>query len=243
MRFADPLRQGSLVRRYKRFLADVELPGEGTVTAHCANPGSMTGLTAPGAEVWLSPARNPARKLRWTLELVRVGDALVGVNTSLANPVAAEGIAAGVVPALTGYASMRREVRYGQGSRIDLLLEDGDRPPCHVEVKSVTLKRDSAIPGLAEFPDSVTARGAKHLDELARVVAGGGRAAMLYVAQRGDCDRVAVAADIDPAYALASTEARRAGVEILCHTCNISTEAIVLSTAVTLQGGKPGIAA
>lgn len=243
MRFPDPLQEGVLVRRYKRFLADVELPGEGLVTAHCANPGSMTGLTAPGAEVWLSPARNPSRKLSWTLELVRVGKALVGVNTGLANPVAAEAIAAGVVPGLAGYGSMRREVRYGEGSRIDLLLEDDDRPPCHVEVKSVTLKRDQAIPGLAEFPDSVTARGAKHLGELSRLVAAGGRAVMLYVVQRGDCDRFSLAADIDPAYARASDEARRAGLEIFCHSCNISTEAIVLSTAVNIPDGTPAIGA
>ena len=163
MRFPDPLIPGRLVRRYKRFLADVELADGETVTAHCANPGAMLGLTEPGSEVWLSPARNPARKFRHTWELIRADGTLVGINTAHPNAVAAEAIRDGRVPALAGYAQLRREVRYGRNSRIDILLEGGDRPPAHVEVKNVHLRRAE---GLAEFPDSITKRGAKHLVEL-----------------------------------------------------------------------------
>lgn len=240
MRFPDPLLRGRLIRRYKRFLADVELADGGPVTAHCPNPGSMMGLDAPGAEVWLSPARNPARKLRYTLELVHLDDGtgrgLVGVNTGHPNALAAEAVAAGRIPELAGYREIRREVRYGAGSRVDLLLESPDRPPCYVEVKSVTLKRDREIPGLAEFPDAVTARGTKHLRELAAVAADGARAVMLFLAQRGDCRRFAIAADIDPAYDAAFASARAAGVEALCYACQLSPEAVELGQPLPLDG-------
>lgn len=240
MLFPDPLRRGRLVRRYKRFLADVEWidavgDEEPAVTAHCANPGSMMGLADPGCEVWLSPARNPDRKLRWTLELVRAPStgALVGVNTSLPNRLVEEALDAGIVAELDGYARRRREVRYGDRSRVDFLLEDDARPPCYVEVKSVTLARPELSPGsagpAAEFPDAVTARGAKHLGELARVVASGGRAVLLYVVQRGDCDHVRVAGDIDPAYAAALSAARAAGVECLAYRCGIDIGGIAIS--------------
>jgi len=232
MDFPDPLLRGRLSRRYKRFLADVVLEDGTAVTAHCPNPGAMLGLATPGAEVWLSPARNPARKLAYTLEMVRVvgnGEhGLVGVNTGRANAVALEGIADGRVPELAGYEAIRREVAYGGNSRIDLLLESADRPPCYVEIKSVTLKRDAAIPGTAEFPDSVTARGTKHLEALGAMVAEGARAVMLFLVQRGDCARFAVAGDIDPTYAGALDYARAAGVETLCYACTLSADGVTL---------------
>ncbi len=165
MDFPTPLRRATLLRRYKRFLSDHRLADGGTVTAHCANPGAMTGLIEPGLDTWLSPAANPARKVAHSWELVRIGDGLVGVNTSLPNRLAEEAIARGVIPALAGYETIRREVPYGARSRIDLLLEARDRPACYVEVKNVHLKRGA----LAAFPDSVTARGTKHLHELAVV--------------------------------------------------------------------------
>lgn len=233
MNFPDPLIRGRLIRRYKRFLADVTLETGDTVTAHCANPGSMMGLAEPDSEVWLSPSRNPTRKLAYSWELVRAGGGLVGVNTARPNALVEEALAAGRVAELAGYGRTRREVPYGANSRIDLLLEDDARPPCYVEVKSVTLCRGG---GLAEFPDAVTARGAKHLGELATVAATGARAVLLYLAQRDDCTRFAVAADIDPAYARAAAAARSAGVEILCYACAVSPAGIALTAPLPFAG-------
>jgi sugar fermentation stimulation protein A len=166
MIFPDPLVRGTLLRRYKRFLADVDLETGETVTAHCANSGSMLSVDAPGSEVWLSPARNPDRKLKYTWELIRIGETLVGINTGHPNAIVAEAVAAGEIPELNGYTSARREVKYGRNSRIDLLLEGPGRPRCFVEVKNVTLKRESGPDYPVEFPDAVTARGTKHLLEL-----------------------------------------------------------------------------
>jgi sugar fermentation stimulation protein A len=232
MQFPDPLLRGTLVKRYKRFLADVTLddaapdsgPG-GLITAHCANPGSMLGLNAPGSEVWLSPARNPERKLRYSWELVRVDGGLVGINTAHPNKLVEEAIDAGVIGELGGYDTVRREVRYGENSRIDLLLHGAGRPDCYVEVKNVTLKRDRAGK-TAEFPDSVTKRGAKHLVELSGMVAAGHRAVMVYVIQREDCSHFSLAGDIDPAYGAAFAAARAAGVEAIAYACNISVDGI-----------------
>lgn len=240
MEFPDPLIPARLVRRYKRFLADVEIErNDGridTVTAHCPNPGAMTGLAEPGAEVFLSPARNPARKLRFTWELTRVGDHLVGINTGHPNALATEAIAAGRIAELAGYDGMRREVKYGINSRIDILLESEDKPSCYVEIKNVHLKRDSDPDrGLAEFPDSVTARGAKHLRELANVAGTGGRAVMLYVVQRADCDRFSLAADIDPTYAEAFSDARHRGVEAICYACDVAREGIGISRPLPIE--------
>ena len=236
MRFPDPLIRGTLIKRYKRFLADVELSDSTAVTAHCPNPGAMLGLDAPGSEVWLSPARNPARKLRYTFELIRVGGGLVGINTGHPNALVAEAVAEGRIAELTGYDTIRREVKYGKNSRIDLLLEGPGRPTCYVEVKNVHLKRDSApAGGLAEFPDSVTARGLKHLAELSDMVAAGHRAVMAYVVQREDCGSFALAGDIDPAYAAGFRAAREAGVEAVCYSCKLSVESIELSWPLPIE--------
>jgi sugar fermentation stimulation protein A len=222
MRFPDPLLPGTLIKRYKRFLADVRLESGAEITAHCANPGSMMGLAEPGSEVWLSPARNPARKLRYSWELVRIGDGLVGVNTALPNRIVEDAVNAQTIPELAGYAPARREVKYGRNSRIDLLLAADGRPDCYVEIKCVNLKRH----GPAEFPDAVTARGTKHLVEMSDMVAAGARAVMVYLVQREDCDEFRLAADIDPTYAAAFDDARAAGVEAVCYACRLSTEEI-----------------
>ena len=225
MQFPDPLIRGRLLRRYKRFLSDIELDSGEVVTAHCANPGAMLGLMDPGAPVWLSPSRNPKRKLKYSWELVRVDGHLVGINTALPNRIVEEAVAAQAVPELAGYSRLRREVPYGRNSRIDLLLESGDRPPCYLEVKNVHLKRRE---GLAEFPDSVTKRGTKHLVELSEMARQGARAVMFYLVQRGDCDSFQIAGDIDPDYDRALREALDHGVEVLCYACRIREDAIEL---------------
>jgi sugar fermentation stimulation protein A len=222
MRFHAPLIEARLLRRYKRFLADVELAGE-TVTVHCANPGAMTGLAEPGMRVFLSRSQSRTRKLALSWELVEAAGCLVGINTGMPNRLVEEAIHAGTIPELAGYAGVRREVAYGQGSRVDFVLSGPDRPDAYVEVKSVTLSRQQ---GIAEFPDTPTARGARHLEELAAMAAAGHRAVMLYLVQRSDAAAFRLAGDIDPAYAAGFARAKAAGVEMLAYGCSLSIHAI-----------------
>ena len=241
MRFPDPLIRGTLIKRYKRFLADVELDSGEVVTAHCPNPGSMLSVNEPGSEVWLSPARNPERKLRYTWEMIRVGDALVGINTGHPNGLVEESVRTGAIAELAGYGSLRREVKYGRNSRIDLLLEDDGLPTCFVEVKNVTMKRGSGADAPVEFPDSVTARGTKHLVELAEMARQGKRAVMVYLVQREDGANFSIAADIDPAYAATLDQAMAAGVEALCYGCTVSVTGIAVAAPVeTALSGSAG---
>ena len=223
MLLPQPMLRGRLVSRYKRFFADVALDDGGSVTAHCPNPGAMLGLNAPGLRVWVSRSEDPKRRLAHTLELVEVDGGLVGVNTLAPNRLVAEALAEDAIPELAGYARMRREVRYGQNSRVDFLLEAPDRPVCWVEVKSVTLCRGD---GLAEWPDCVSARGARHIAELGAVAAEGDRAMVLFLVQRNDCDRFALAADLDPAFSRALARAVAAGVEVLAYGCAVGPERI-----------------
>jgi sugar fermentation stimulation protein A len=237
MQFSAELIPATLVKRYKRFLADVVLPTGETVTVHCANPGSMLGLSAVGARVWLSKSSNPKRKLAHSWELIEVdfggaaGPELVGINTGHPNVLAAEAIAAGRIAELAGYTTVRREVKYGKASRVDFLLEADGRPPCYVEIKNVHMMRE---PGLAEFPDAVTKRGAKHLGELSDMVAAGARAVMLYLVQIGSAERFALARDIDPGYGRAFDAARAAGVEAIAYRCHISCGGIEVTEPVTV---------
>jgi len=235
MHFPAPLIPATLVRRYKRFLADVVLPDGQTVTAHVANPGAMTGLDAPGARVWLSKSDNPKRKLAHSWELIEVnvgaGAELIGVNTAHPNALVAEALANDVIAELPGYTSIRREVKYGRQSRVDFLLEAQGRPPCYLEIKNVHLMR---TPGFAEFPDSVTARGARHLDELADMVVAGSRAVTLFLIQIGSASRFALARDIDPRYGQAFDRARARGVEAIAYRCDISGDGIVVAAPVPL---------
>lgn len=225
MRFPAALIEARLVRRYKRFLADVELAGGEVVTVHCANPGAMTGLAEPGMRVFLSRSEIRTRKLPLSWELVEAGGCLVGINTGLPNRLAEEAIRAGAIPELAGYAGLRREVAYGQGSRVDFVLSGPERPDAYVEVKSVTLSRKQ---GIAEFPDTPTARGARHLDELAAIAMAGSRAAMLYLVQRGDAAAFRLAGDLDPTYAASFAHAKAAGVEMLAYRCRLGTSEIAV---------------
>lgn len=235
MHFIDKLIRGRLVRRYKRFLADVEFDDGTIVIAHCANPGSMIGISIPGSEVWLTPNRNPNAKLDWRWELVRIEGALIGINTMRPNDLVYEAINKNLMSELVGYTNTRREVRYGRNSRIDLLLEDDKRPRCYVEVKNVNLRRpQGCFPTAAEFPDAVTKRGVKHLEEMSDMVAEGARGVMTYIVQRGDCDHFRIASDIDPTYASALTKAREAGVETICYACDVQTNGIVVDRMLPL---------
>jgi sugar fermentation stimulation protein A len=230
LRFPLPLRRGRLVRRYKRFFADIELEDLGLVTAHVPNPGAMLGLKSPGQAVWLSANDDPRRKLRFTLELVEADGAPVGVNTQTPNRLAEEAIRAGAIPELAGYPRLRREAAYDGDSRIDILLEADDRPPAWVEVKNCHFRRQ---PALAEFPDCVTVRGVKHLKALERRVEAGQRAVMLFVVQRSDCVLFDTADDVDRAYGPALREAARNGVEVLVYGCALSPDAITVERPLT----------
>jgi len=235
MRLPCPLLRGTLIERYKRFLADVRLDDGRVVTATCPNTGSMMGLTAPGTVVWLSESDSPTRKYRHTWELVEAdlgrGPTLVGINTGHPNKLVAEAVAAGRVKALADYPGLRREVVYGRNSRIDLLLECARKGLCYVEIKNVHLSRRH---GLAEFPDSVTARGTKHLAELAAMVRAGHRAVMVFLIQRQDARRLALARDVDPAYGEAFDLARAAGVEAIALRCRMSPQEIVVDRPVPI---------
>ena len=236
MKFHAPLIKGQLVKRYKRFMADVRLENGVLVTAHCANSGSMLSVNEPGAEVWLSPAKNPDRKLKFTWEMIRIKRSLVGINTQHPNTLVAEVLAAGKVPSLTGFKNLRREVKYGKNSRIDVLLEMADGQHCYVEVKSVTMRRDLTKGAPAEFPDGVTARGAKHLLELSDMVKQGHRAVMFYLVQRGDANRMTIARDIDPNYGEVLDNARRAGVEVVAFNCKLTSKDITVAKPVEFFG-------
>ncbi|MGR3364200.1 MAG: DNA/RNA nuclease SfsA [Maritimibacter harenae] len=224
MDFPTALVPATLVKRYKRFLADCTLSDGTTVTAHCANPGSMMGLAAPGAQVWLEPNDDPKKKLKYGWRLVDHGDGhFTGVDTSLPNRMLKAALTAGEIPELAA-PLVRAELKYGQNSRIDFLLS-GDGPDTYVEVKSVTLSR---TPGVAEFPDSVTARGAKHMAELALMADAGHRAVIFYLVQRTDAREVRIASDIDPTYAAAVSAALERGVTPLAYACRITPAGVSL---------------
>jgi sugar fermentation stimulation protein A len=203
--------RGRFVRRYKRFFVEVETPGGETLTVHCADTGSMRGFQRPGAAVRCSESADPRRKLRYTLEMMRIGRIWVGLHPGRANPLVARALAKGTLRELAGYAELQREVSVGD-SRLDFRLSGRrrDRRPAYVEVKSVTL----AESGVGLFPDSVTERGRRHLAELSRLRRRGARAALIYLVQRADCVAVAPAEAIDPAYAAALRDAARDGVEL-----------------------------
>lgn len=233
MILTQPMAHGALVARYKRFFADVRLDDGRAIVSHCPNPGAMVGLNAPGLGVWVSPAAGATRKLAWTLELVEADGGLVGINTLHPNRLVAEALAEDAIPELAGYGLHRREVRMGEASRVDFVLEEPGRPRCWLEVKNCHLRRAGT---LAEFPDCVAARSLRHLKELAARLAEGERAVQLFVIQRTDCDRFAACADLDPAYASGLDHAAEAGVEILVYACDIGLEEIRIARRISWLG-------
>ncbi|UWQ95856.1 DNA/RNA nuclease SfsA [Rhodobacteraceae bacterium M385] len=228
MRFPSPLVPARLLRRYKRFLSDAVLDDGTEITAHCPNPGAMLGLKDDGARIWLLPNDDSKKKLKYGWRLVELPDGhFAGIDAGLSNTLVKEALTEGRIEALLGYSSIKPEQKYGdESSRIDFLLSEPGRPDAYVEVKNCHLRREG---DWAEFPDCVTARGAKHLRELTKIAQSGGRAVMLYVVQRTDCSRFRLAPDLDPAYAQAFDAARDAGVEVICHGTDITTEGITLT--------------
>jgi sugar fermentation stimulation protein A len=225
--------RGTLIQRYKRFLADVKLETGETITATCPNTGTMMGLTAPGTTVYLSCSDSPTRKYAHTWEMSERPDiGLIGINTGRPNALVEEAIKSNQVSILSGYSSIRREVKYGANSRIDLLLEGPGLPACYVEVKNVTLYRRA---GHAEFPDCRTERGAKHLLEMSEMVRQGNRAVMVYCIQGGDARRFSLTTDLDPTYANAYSAARQAGVEAIALTCHVSLNTIQVTGTLPVE--------
>jgi sugar fermentation stimulation protein A len=230
MRFTAKLIRGTLVQRYKRFLADVRLPDGEIVTAHCTNTGSMLGCKEPGSVVYLSLSPNKSRKLAYTWEMIQIKRTWIGINTLHPNRLVAEAIEAGVIPELHGYEVIRREIKVSAHSRLDLCLE-GSNGCCYVEVKNVTVSFD----GAAAFPDAVSERATKHLKELIRLKRKGHRAAVVFVVQRGDCDHFRPADEIDPEYGRWLRRAVKAGVEALPYLAKVTPKGIVLTERIEIK--------
>ncbi len=236
MRFDAPPLTATFRKRYKRFFADVELPDGSVLTAHCPNTGSLLGCKEEGSPVWLRDSGNEKRKLRFTWQAIRVQDAWVNVDTGLPNRVVAEAVEAGQVPALAGYDDLKREVKYGTNSRIDILLSDAKRAPCYVEVKSTTLIDGEA----ALFPDAVTERGRKHLHELIGEIERGNRAVQFFFVSRDDVAIFRPADEIDPDYCDTLRLAAEAGVELLAYTAKVEPGRIELGRPLEIELGGSG---
>ena len=230
MRFKSPLIRGTLVQRYKRFLADIRLADGEVVTAHCTNTGSMMGCKEPGSAVYISRSENLNRKLLYTWELIKADNTWIGINTLHPNKLVPEAVEAGVIEELRGYETIRREVKVSAHTRLDLCLT-GSNGNCFVEIKNVTL----AVNGTAAFPDAVSERGTKHLRELMRLKRQGHRAALVFVIQRGDCDRFRPADEIDKEYGRWLRRAIKAGVEALPYRAKVTAKEIVLTGRIAIK--------
>lgn len=234
MKFTKPLIPATLIKRYKRFLADVRLENGDIITVHTPNTGAMLGCADPGSRIWLRDTQNPKRKYRYSWEMSQTANGVkVGVHTGLANHLVKEGIENGIIKELQGYSAIQTEVRYGkENSRIDLLLEAQDGMQCFVEVKNVTAVQDSTT---AIFPDAVSARGTKHLRELMLMASRGQRAVIFYCIQRSDVAQMCPADTIDPLYATTLREALANGVEALAYRAEVSPEEVSLCTPVPVR--------
>ncbi|WP_455475385.1 DNA/RNA nuclease SfsA [Bartonella sp. B17] len=235
MLFTSELFPAKLIRRYKRFLADVKQDDQRIFTVSVPNTGSMRGLTTPNSNVWLSYNNNSKRKYPYQLEIVEADNTLVGINTILPNKLALEAIQHGLLPELSGYKTILKEQCYGTKSRIDFLLRDDTLPDCYLEVKNVHYIRQK---GLAEFPDTETKRGTRHLDELIKIVQQGKRAAMLYIIQREDCTAFAVCRDLDHTYGRQFDLALKSGVKFYAVKCRVSIKGIFPIHRIKIENRK-----
>jgi sugar fermentation stimulation protein A len=231
MKFSNKLIKAKFIKRYKRFFSDHILEDGKLVTAHCPNTGAMTGVAKEGITSWLSPSNNPKRKLKWTWELTQENNTIVGVNTHSPNKIIQEAINNNEIMELLNYKTLKREVKYGTNSRIDIFLQDEKKIDCYVEIKNVHLSREK---GIAEFPDGITSRGTKHLKELAHVAQSGCRAVMLYLIQRNDCNFFKIAVDIDEVYAKEFINALNVGVEVICIDTILNTNGISIGKNIQL---------
>lgn len=231
-----PLTEGILIKRYKRFLADVDF-GDKTEVVHCPNPGAMTGLKTPGSRVWCSRSNNPNRKLPLTLEVIEADNTLVGLNTNRPNAIAHEALTNGLIPDFRNYQNIQREFTWKKGVRFDFRLDDADdnSSPMLLEIKNVHLRRhDKDHPNTVAFPDAVTTRGTKHLQELIAAKREGWRSALLFVVQRADSERMVIADEIDPTYAKTLKQAFENGVEIMAWRCQITLDALTLDNKIKM---------
>ena len=236
MHFNPPLEPATLIKRYKRFLTDIQLPDGSERTIHCANTGAMTGCATPGNTVWYSTSDNAKRKYpnSWEISETDKGHRIC-VNTARANQLAVEAIENNTIVELLGYNALRTEVKYGsENSRIDILLEDNEKPPCYIEVKSVTLldEQETSTKGQGFFPDAVTTRGQKHLRELTEMVESGNRAVLLFTVLHSGIEKVSAAHHIDAKYSLLLKQAQDAGVEVLCYKAELSDTGMKLISAI-----------
>ena len=230
MNFENPLLSGHLVKRYKRFFADIKIKNK-IITAHCANSGSMMGLLNKDNKVWITKAVNKKRKLKYTLQIIEEDGSKVGVNTHLTNKIVAHALKNNFIKNFSTNVKIKSEQVFGDHTRFDFFLED-EKIKSFLEVKNVTLKRKDKI---AEFPDSVTTRGTKHLNELINARKKGYEAYLLFVIQRNDCKRFKIAADIDPVYAKTLIKAVKNNVKILCYDCKFSSKGIILNNKIKFQ--------
>jgi len=230
MKFKERLLQGTLIKRYKRFFVDIKYHNK-TIIAHCPNSGSMMGLLNKGNKVWFSISDNPERKLKYTLEIIEVKNKKVGINTLLTNKIVFEALNNRQVDAMIKFKNIKREARFSDSTRFDFLLSN-DKNKCFLEVKNVTLLREKKI---AEFPDAVTSRGTKHLNELCKAKKKGYQSYILYLIQRDDCDSFKIAEDIDKKYKEAFNRAIKSDVKILCYDCKLSDEEIKLNNQINYE--------
>ena len=230
MNFEDKLISGQLIKRYKRFFVDVKV-GNKIVTAHCPNTGSMQGLLEKNNKVWLTKSANPKRKLKYTLQIIENQSAKVGINTHITNKITLEALKSSIIEKFKNFETLKQEINFGSNTRFDFLITEGKRKS-FIEVKNVTLSRKK---GVAEFPDAVTSRGLKHIQELLKANQKGYEIYLLYIIQRDDCNKFELAKDIDPKYCELLVKAVKKNLNVLCYDCKFSSKGIKLNRKINFK--------